>query len=156
MVRDHRTDILATGEHELDDDALIVDQIVVEVNLPASLGNKFHVGQVTPADELARRDVLEVVLLVLGRLIRTEQPGCAGHGGSCSCSRQQISPCHLCHDLCSFLLASGPPSIDGCALSGLRSQPLTPDRFGTSPSATSYYLPVAPRRLSSCLVSRPG
>src|SRR5207249_6990712 len=110
MVRDHRTDILATGEHELDDDALILDQIVVEVNLPAILGNKFHVGQVTPADELARRDVLEVVLLVLGRLIRTEQPGCAGHGGSCSCSRQQISPCHLCHDLCSFLLASGPPS----------------------------------------------
>src|SRR5439155_8414517 len=29
------------------------------------------------------------------------------------------------------LLASGPPFIDGCALSGLRSQPLTPDRFGT-------------------------
>jgi len=26
---------------------------------------------------------------------------------------------------------SGPPFIDGCALSGLRSQPLTPDRFGT-------------------------
>src|SRR5204863_8032784 len=25
----------------------------------------------------------------------------------------------------------GPPFIDGCALSGLRSQPLTPDHFGT-------------------------
>src|SRR5881296_2853265 len=111
MVRDHRTDILATGEHELDDHALILDQIVVEVNLAAILGNKFHVGQVTPADELARRDVLEVVLLVLGRLIPTEQPGCAGNGGSCSCTRQQMSSCHLlCHDLCSFLLASGPPS----------------------------------------------
>src|SRR5947199_7779977 len=100
MVRDHRTDILATGEHELDDHTLILDKIVVEVNLPAILGNKFHVGQVTPADELARRDVLEVVLLVLGRLIPTEQPGCAGNGGSCSCTRQQMSSCHLlCHDL---------------------------------------------------------
>src|SRR5947199_2734575 len=28
-------------------------------------------------------------------------------------------------------LMSGPPFIDGCALSGLRSQPLTPDPFGT-------------------------
>src|SRR5438094_4055373 len=111
MVRDHRTDILATGKHELDDHTLILDKIVVEVNLPAILGNKFHVGQVTPADELARRDVLEVVLLVLGRLIPTEQPGCAGNGGSCSCTRQQMSSCHLlCQYLCSFLLASGPPT----------------------------------------------
>jgi len=30
-----------------------------------------------------------------------------------------------------ILLASGPPVVTGCALSGLRSQPLTPNRCGT-------------------------
>src|SRR5438093_1908172 len=34
----------------------------------------------------------------------------------------------------SFLLASGPAFINGCTVSGLRSQPLTPDHFGTPPS----------------------
>src|SRR5213593_4617232 len=138
MVRDHGTDILATGEHELDDHALILDQIVVEVNLAAILGNKFHVGQVTPADELARRDVLEVVLLVLDRLILTEQPGCAGNGGSCSCSRQQISPCHLCRDLCSLSISVG-PTVRIASVHRLRQPP--------------YYRPVPPRRLSSCFIS---
>src|SRR5207253_3152940 len=33
-------------------------------------------------------------------------------------------------------ISVGPTFIDGCALSGLRSQPLTPDHFGT-PAASS-------------------
>src|SRR5207249_5355058 len=61
------------------------------------------------------------------------------------------------------LLASGPPSLDGCALSGLHSQPLMPDQFGTPLAWPRYCRPVPPRKSISleCLgnllrIARPG
>ena len=110
VMGNHRADVFAARKHELDHHASVLDQIGVEVNLLIVLRDQFHVGQVTPLDKLARRDILEVVVVFArrGRFL-CEQTGCPGETGcprdhcSCSSSRQQFSSCHPFHNLCSFL-----------------------------------------------------
>ena len=52
-MSNHWADVLAAREHELDNHPLVLDQIVVEADLLAVLGDQFHVGQVAPLGKLA-------------------------------------------------------------------------------------------------------
>src|SRR5712692_9981704 len=106
----HRADVFAACEHELDNHPSVFDQVCVKVDLLVVLGNQFHVGQVAPLNKLARRDVLEVVVVCArrGRFLCEQagcpsQTGCSYGSGSCASSRQPFSPRNSCHNLCSFL-----------------------------------------------------
>ena len=49
VMSNHRADVLAACEHKLDDYALVLDEIFVEVDLLALLCDQFNIGKVTPS-----------------------------------------------------------------------------------------------------------
>src|SRR6266849_4113897 len=87
MARNERAGVPATREHELDNHFLILDQIVVKMHLLAVLGDELYVGEMRPSDELARRNILEVVSAAVWRLVLCERLARYRQGGTYSSGR---------------------------------------------------------------------
>jgi len=61
MMSDHRTNVLAAREHELNNYALVFHHVRVEVNLLIILRDQFDVWEMASLQQLARRDVLKTI-----------------------------------------------------------------------------------------------
>src|SRR6266568_432917 len=108
-MRNHGTDVLAARKHKLNNDPFVFYDISVEMHFLIVLRNQFHIRKVTLLNKLARRDVLEVVIVFARRRCLLAKQTGGSNQAACSCrssnssSRQPSSPRHTFHDLCSFL-----------------------------------------------------
>src|SRR6266496_1944710 len=131
VMRNRRTDVLAARKHKLNNDPFVFYDISVEMHFLIVLRNQFHIRKVALLNKLARRDVLEVVIVFARRgCLLAKQTGgsnqaaCSYCRSSNSSSRQPFSPRHLSHNSCSFLIVPRPlrwrlSKDSGCYLSRL-------------------------------------
>src|ERR1044072_3836662 len=100
MMSDHRTNVLAAREHELNNYALVFYHVRVEANLLIILRDQFDVWEMASLQQLARRDVLKTIARRSRRILlsRSRSCGCGRRRGAGCC--EPSSACDFSHVLC--------------------------------------------------------